>query len=154
MTNRHWFLWIILAVLIGAIQFVPVELPQNNPDRSADLLRNTTLPEDVSKLLVQGCYDCHSQQIQYPWYAYIAPVSWLVARDIKAGMEELNFSQWANLNTRKKIGALSDIAEQIEQKEMPLHIYTFMHPEARFSAEERARIIEWAEATASGILGD
>jgi hypothetical protein len=154
MSRRWWIVVFVLTVPFIAVQLVPVQLPQNMPDVADDLMTVMEVPEDIEYLLKEGCYDCHSQQVRYPWYAYVAPVSWLVAKDVRGGREELDFSFWGTLGIRKQIGALTDIAEQVQQEEMPLPIYTTLHPQARFSEQERARIVEWSEAAASEILGD
>lgn len=154
MRQRILLAALALVLPIAAIQFIPVHLPANDPKPSIDLLGTEGVPDGVARLLREGCYDCHSQQVRYPWYAFVAPVSWLVSRDVAKGREQLDFSQWAALNKRKQIAHLNDIAEQVEAEEMPLPIYMTMHPEARFTPEQRRQLVEWTEGMASKILGD
>ena len=142
----------ILVVSIVLIQFIPSPTPPNSEDQANDLIHREQVPNEIAELLINGCYDCHSEAVKYPWYSRVAPVSWLVARDVRIGREELNFSQWAQLSKRKKIRALTSIAEEIDEKEMPLPIYTIMHPEARLSDDQRSAIISWTDAFSTRIL--
>ncbi len=143
----------IIVVMI-IIQFIPVNRPENNVDLSKDIILTENAPEDIKHILGKACYDCHSNQTTYPWYAYVAPVSWLVAKDTREGREELNFSDWATLSKRKKIGLMKDIAEVVEEKEMPLKIYTVVHRDAILSESEIATIIEWTTSISDQILGE
>ncbi len=154
MNKASKILSLTLGIVFFIIQFIPVEKPLSSDDDRNDLIRIESIPEDVAGLLQDGCYDCHSERPKYPWYGSIAPVSWLVIRDVRLGREELNFSQWGQLNKRKKIRALTSITEEVEGKAMPLPIYKIMHSEARFNEAERALIISWADALSSSILED
>lgn len=89
-------LWIIIIIFV-VIQFIPSGRPEVVKDNPQDLLANNAVPEDVAGMLKTSCYDCHSNEPVYPWYAYVAPVSWLVSRDVREGKKELNFSEWEGL---------------------------------------------------------
>jgi len=145
--------YLVLAVFI-AIQFVPKELPENDSDLSNDIIQVTETTEDVKIILQRSCYDCHSNQTTYPWYSYIAPVSWLVAKDTRHGREELNFSEWEALSKRKKIKALNDIAEEVEEKKMPLDIYTIVHKDAVLSDDEIILLINWTKSLSGAFLNE
>lgn len=136
-------IWVIVIVLIVAIQLVPNERPtvgENNPE---DLLSNVVLSDSLKEILKTSCYDCHSNETNYPWYSYVAPVSWLVARDVREGREGLNFSMWNSKNKIQKAKILSDIVDEVSTKEMPMAIYTVMHTEAHLSQSDRELIIAW-----------
>lgn len=143
-------LLLLLLVFIG-LQFIPVTLPENSVDLSSDLLELEEVTGEVAHLLKAGCYDCHSNAVHYPWYSYVAPVSWLVARDVRVGKGELNFSDWAGMTPSKQIRMLSDVAEEVESEVMPLPIYPPLHPEARFTDAQRQQIINWANDLADSI---
>lgn len=142
----------IIAVFF-LIQFIPVTLPENINDLSNDIILTEKAPENIKLILSKSCYDCHSSQTNYPWYSYVAPVSWLIAKDTREGREELNFSDWAELSKRKKIGLLKDIAEEVEEKKMPLEIYTVVHRNAKLTDEEISAISEWSKSVSDQILG-
>ncbi|NJN24926.1 MAG: heme-binding domain-containing protein [Cyclobacteriaceae bacterium] len=142
----------LLAVIFIVIQFVPSNMPENDSDISDDLLVTEQAPENIKLLMHQACYDCHSNQTKFPWYAKVAPVSWLLENDVKEGREELNFSEWATLDARKKIKMLSEIGEEVEEKKMPLKIYTVIHTNAALSAEEIELINDWTVKLSDQIM--
>ena len=111
-------------------------------------------PEQVISILRKACYDCHSNETRYPWYSYVAPVSWLVIRDVEIGRDELNLSLWSEQSKRRKIKILKEISEEVEEKEMPLKVYTVTHRDAILSDEEISAITQWTESLTSELLGD
>jgi len=72
-------------------------MPDNSLDKKYDFFAENDVPADVAKILRTACYDCHSQEVKYPWYSYVAPISWQVATDINMGREHLDFSNWNQL---------------------------------------------------------
>ncbi len=145
-------IWIILIVVIVGIQLIPVNRPENNDDLSKDLIANNQIPENISSILKNSCYDCHSNQTNYPWYAYLAPISFLVVNDVNEGREELNFSEWENRDKIKKAKALDEMAEEVEEGEMPMEIYLITHAKAKLSDKQRKEFAEWAENYAESLF--
>ena len=143
---------IIAVVLFVIIQFIPTGRPDNNPVPGKDILEIEDVPDEVATLLKTACYDCHSQQVTYPWYSYVAPVSFLVARDVREGREHLDFGHWGDLSKRKRIKALDDISETMESGEMPMKIYPIMHPEAKLTDAQREVIMSWCESCADKLF--
>jgi len=146
---------IIFFILIGifvVIQVIPSGRPDNNPVPGQDIFETYSIPDEVGKLLVNACYDCHSQKVNYPWYSYVAPVSWLVSRDVKFGRANLDFGKWGELAKKEKLEALGEIIEEVEDGFMPMQIYITMHSAADLSDEQRELIVSWAEELAERIL--
>jgi len=125
-------------VAVAAIQWVPVR--RDNPPVEFEV----GAPDEVHVILRRACYDCHSNETRWPWYSRVAPVSWLVARDVTRGREDLNFSDWPVFDFEAQEHALADIAKQIDRRRMPLPIYVAMHPHARLSEAERSTLLDWA----------
>ena len=142
---------LLLAFIV--IQFIPTALPENNSDLSNDMILTEQAPDEVKIILSKACYDCHSNQTVYPWYSHVAPVSWLVAKDTREGRDELNFSEWAELSKRKKIKTLNGMAEEVEEKNMPMKIYTVVHRDAILTDEEISTLISWTKSQSDKILG-
>jgi len=92
----------------------------------------------------RSCNDCHSNETEWPWYARIAPVSFLVARDVKDCRKKLNLSIWDSYDELRKTRKKREIAKEVGRGEMPPWYYVPLHPEAKLSAAERALIIKWA----------
>lgn len=143
---------IILVSAFVILQFFPVELPETTTDNPNDLLQNNKIPEDINTLLVNGCYDCHSNATKYPWYSHVKPTAWLVARDTKVGREHLNLSDWESLSLRKKIKVLNEISESVESHEMPFKPYKITHKGARYTQEERQKIIKWTADFSESLM--
>ena len=118
-----------------AIQLVPVE--KENPPVLSDFRG----PEEVKKILVRSCYDCHSHESAWPWYSKIAPVSWWLSHHVEEAREELNFSEWDTFRSERRL--IKKISEETEEGEMPLPSYLRLHPSARLSEEDLAVLKEW-----------
>ena len=126
-----------VLILIG-LQFVPVD--RTNPLEHGQ----PAAPAEIQAILRRACYDCHSNETIWPWYSHIAPASLLLARDVKEGRREVNFSTWEKYDTRRKTRKLKEITDELEKGEMPPWYYLPLHPEAKLSAAERALLIKWA----------
>jgi hypothetical protein len=83
----------------------------------------------------------------WPWYSRIAPVSWLIASDVREGREELNFSTWDQYTTKQQIEKLKESWEEVEEGEMPLWFYLPVHRDAVLSDKDRATLRQWAMGT-------
>ena len=144
--------WIALLVIFIIIQLIPTGRPEVIKDNPNDLLLNNQVPTEAESMLRAACYDCHSNESIYPWYAYVAPVSFLVNRDIRVGREELNFSDWETFSKVDKAKLLDKIIEAVESEEMPMVIYPPLHPEAKLSTEDRKVLTDWAESFAESLF--
>ena len=130
---------VVLAAAVAAMQFVPVE--RVNPPVESDI----AAPDEVKKILLRSCYDCHSNETRWPWYARVAPVSWLIARDVAEGRRELNFSVWAKFTGTRRARKFKEIVEQVEGNKMPQWYYVILHPDAKLEAGEKEIILNWAK---------
>ena len=101
----------------------------------------------IMPVLRRVCYNCHSNETEWPWYAGLAPVSWLVGSDVHEGRQHLNFSEWGSYNPEKQLSKLDDIRDQIRQGDMPLWYYALMHPKARIKQNEREKILSWTSGS-------
>jgi hypothetical protein len=127
-----------VAVLL-AMQLVPVERTSG-----AGSVDAAGAPPDVTALLRRACGDCHSRATAWPWYGWVAPISWLVAHDVNHGREHLDFSTLSSLAPKKQAKLLGEIAEEVEEAAMPPRLYRLAHAEARLSEAERRVLIDWA----------
>jgi hypothetical protein len=126
---------IVALVVLGLlIQLVPLPGRGNN---HAVVVEPGWDSSQTRTLAKRACFDCHSNETVWPWYSYIAPVSWLVYGDTMQGRQRLNFSQWISGTQRRT----SEIAEVIRGGEMPLPIYLPMHPFAQLTAAEKQQLI-------------
>ncbi|MFK5973842.1 MAG: heme-binding domain-containing protein [Flavobacteriaceae bacterium] len=134
-----------LSVVFVLIQFYRPKKNTALGNHTAVFLTETNPPQNVKVILEQSCYDCHSNNTQYPWYNNIAPVSYWLWNHVKNGKRHLNFSEWEGYTVKKKDHKLEELIEMLEAGEMPLTEYTWTHEKARLTQEERDAVIEWAK---------
>jgi hypothetical protein len=144
---------ILLGVLIVfvVIQFLQPARNKNGQVLPTDISKIVSMPENVQTILKTACYDCHSNNTNYPWYTNIQPVGWMMARHIKEGKEELVFSEFGSYSLRRQISKLKSIENSIKDGTMPLTSYTFIHKNAKLSQNDKALIIDWVQKTRDGL---
>ena len=133
----------LVMLLFVLIQFYRPSKNTSTEVSVADFLKITNADESVSILFKTSCYDCHSNNTKYPWYAQVAPISWMVAHHVDEGKEELNFSEWNTFSQKRKEKKLDEIIEMLEEREMPLKTYLPMHSEAKLSDTQNQKLIDW-----------
>ena len=147
--------WIIIGSVIAVLIIIQFFHPQKN-DKVAnpqnDIIFSVEIPSLVKKKIVNACYDCHSEKTAYPFYNRIAPVSWIMARHIREGKEQLNFSNWAGYDKKQQIKLLDEICEVTTNGEMPLKSYVMMHGKAVINEKELEEICAWTENAAEEIM--
>jgi hypothetical protein len=128
---------LFVLTFIG-IQYIEVD--RTNPQVKADL----NAPLEIKNIFKTACYDCHSYETKWPWYSKVAPISWLVVDDVNEGRKHLNFSEWGTLYSGKREELKKKIWEQVATEEMPLTIYTYLHPDAKLELSMKNIIKKWA----------
>ncbi len=142
---------LVILVVIIAIQFIQPARNKSGQVLPTDISKLYIMPVQVQSLLKNACYDCHSNNTNYPWYATIQPVGWMLARHIKNGKAELNFNQFGDYSIRKQRSKLNSIAKTIEDGTMPLSNYTLIHKNAILKKDEKVLIIGWANTTKDSL---
>jgi len=143
-----WLVGGLLAVLALAQLANPA---RTNPPVTMDLLATNAAPAHVAALLHTACYDCHSHESRWPWYAHVAPVSWLIVHDVDEGRAHLNLSEWPAADPARAAKNLDRMSEAIDYREMPPGKYTLMHADARLSDADRKELTAWLDATAERL---
>lgn len=132
----------LLAALV-IIQFIRIDKSNPTSDPSNDIFQKFEADEAFGVMVKDACYDCHSNQVEYPWYANIQPVGWWIKGHVNEGVGHLNFSEFATYNDKKGHHKLEECVEMLEEGEMPLKSFTWTHPESRLTDEERTAMIDW-----------
>jgi Haem-binding domain len=145
-----WFLGGLVVVEI-ALQFLNPSLKNPPVEPGHDLMATNPPPPEVATLLRNACYDCHSHETKWPWYAHVAPVSIWIVGHMKAGREAMDFSEWPHQDFYVAIDQLDRIVDKVQARKMPLPSYTWIHAEARLTDEQRGRILKWAEQEAQRL---
>jgi hypothetical protein len=142
---------IVLLVALIAIQFIRPAHNSGIATSSTDIIHTVHVPDTVLHILQHSCYDCHSNHTEYPWYANINPVGFWLSGHVNDGKEAINFSDLSGFTKRKLDHRFGDIAEQVEQYEMPLSTYTFIHTYAKLSAGQIGILKSWADSARKEI---
>ena len=132
---------VILGISLIAIQFIPVVY--TNPPITKEPNWDS---QETRALAARSCFDCHSNETELPWYSNIAPVSWLIYRDINEGRKEMNFSEWRMKSTRANHTA-EEIEEVIREGEMPPWYYLPLHPQVKLTDSEKQVLIDGLQKT-------
>lgn len=128
---------LVLVVVFVAIQFVPVT--RENPTDGQPF----EAPPAVVAIVKRACFDCHSNETVWPWYARVAPASWLVAHDVEEGREHLNLSHFAAYSADKRAAKVDEMLEEIEGGVMPPSQYLLLHSDAKLTPEDIRILKEW-----------
>jgi hypothetical protein len=135
--------------IIGLILFLLMQLyqPARNLDYGQVLPEHITkvyhVPTNVQTILQTSCYDCHSNNTNYPWYSYLQPGRIFMENHIKDGKKDLNFSEFGKYSKRKQANKLDRIVKQIKSDEMPLASYTMIHKNAVLTLAQKEEVINW-----------
>jgi hypothetical protein len=140
---------VLVRVLLGGVallllaQLVPYGWWHENPP----VTQAAAFPSTEAEAIARGaCMDCHSNETDWPPYSYVAPMSWLVRRDVERGREAFNLSEL----DREQEADFDDAADEVEDGSMPPRQYELAHPDARLSDDERQVLIEAFEAMDDG----
>jgi hypothetical protein len=142
--------WVVLStlfVVLVALQAVPYGRNHTNPPVVAEPRWDSPETRAVVK---QACFDCHSNETNWPWYSKVAPASWVLQHDVDAARAKLNFSEWRR-------GYDADDIEAALKRRMPLNLYSRMNAHARLGPSDRiylmrglTRTIELSEKQIGG----
>ena len=133
------------GLVLIAIQFIRPARNISSQLLATDITKTVKTSDSVQTVLKKACYDCHSNNTNYPWYANIQPVGWFLANHVSEGKRKLNFSEFGSYPQRKQSSKLNNIANEIQDDGMPLSSYRLIHKEARLTAIEKSLVIKWAQ---------
>jgi mono/diheme cytochrome c family protein len=128
-----------LIVLFGLMQLVPYGRTHANPATTREPLWNSP---QTRELAVRACFDCHSNETRWPWYAGVAPFSWVVERDVESAREVIDVSEWDKPYPLAKYSSSS-----MRTGGMPPTKYRLAHPEADLSDAELAELERGLDTT-------
>lgn len=141
---------LLLLIFIG-IQFIRPARAVPVFEKENDLIQVYQAPMEIARLLKNACYDCHSYHTQYPWYAELAPFSWMIADHIRHGRGEVNYSEWKNYPLMDRSELLLHSGRQVKKGHMPIAGYVRFHPEAQLSEQEKEQLISWFRKTGEAV---
>ncbi len=137
---------VILLIVLIAIQFFRPARNRSASPSPADISTIYPVSANVNSVLEKACYDCHSNNTRYPWYANIQPVAWWLDDHIREGKHDLNFSEFASYRIGKQYRKLEEVIDLVKQGDMPLQSYTIVHTDAKLTREEKVLLTSWTDA--------
>jgi hypothetical protein len=143
--------WGFAVAVAGFVLLQLTNPARTNPPVVNDLMATDPPPPPVAAMLHAACYDCHSSETRWPWYSHIAPMSWLIAGDVKEGREYLNLSEWPAPDPRRAAKWLDRMSDEITSGEMPLTKYTNIHADARLTDAQRNVLTDWLDAKSARL---
>jgi len=142
---------IALVVIIVGIQFIRPDHTNPPVDETMTIQANLQVPDEINTLIRRSCYDCHSNETEWPWYSHVAPVSWLVSDDVAGGRRHMNFSEWGTYKKGKVLSILEGMCEETSEGGMPLPIYLIMHSDAALTPDQINALCDWSEFEANRL---
>ncbi|WP_026463935.1 heme-binding domain-containing protein [Adhaeribacter aquaticus] len=136
---------IALLFIFVAIQFIRPAQNKGQAETPQDVTHFVNVPADVMHILKTSCYDCHSNNTRYPWYAHVNPVGLWLQNHIEEGKDELNFSDFAQYDKKKMDHKLEEVEEMVQDGHMPLPAYLSMHTDAKLSEDQKNVLINWVK---------
>jgi len=127
---------ITFSILLAVFLLAQLIRPTNEDYKYDKSLALITTPK-VEAILKKACYDCHSDNIVYPWYSQIAPLSWVVDSHVVTGRKAVNFSRWENIPKDIKKKRLDRAIKTVNVNMMPLPSYTWFHSDAILTNDEK-----------------
>lgn len=147
MRSRKTLLLILAVVVLAQLWPKGKTNPPSDPNGHLFAVRQP--PAEVRELLQRACADCHSNQTEWPWYTNLTPVGQWTVHHVEEARRHLNFDGWDRHSPAREAKLFEEMAEEVEEGEMPLRSYLWAHAEARLSAAERSTISSWAESVTS-----
>ena len=141
----------ILLLAFIVIQFFRPEKNKAESISENDIGKLYAVPRDVQTILKTSCYDCHSNNTVYPWYAEVQPAAWWLNSHITDGKKDLNFSEFASYSIRRQYRKLEEIDDLVKENEMPLDSYLWIHKDAKLSEQQKITIANWVTAVRDTI---
>ena len=114
------------------------------------IIESSKVPADVRTILASKCADCHSIEAKSPFYGHLAPVSWLMERDINRGRQAMNLALWDSYSADQQQTFAAKIVQETREHEMPLLQYRLIHWNSRVTDAEIRTLADWAHAS-SGV---
>lgn len=137
----------LFALMALVIQVVPAPYRIETTDAAAtqSLEADPSVPEPVKAVLRRACMDCHSEKTRVPWYGRVAPVSWLLARDVEKARQVMNLSRWLQQQPSMRMALAAIACEDMRSGRMPPSSYVMMHGEAKLTRRDIEALCQWSE---------
>lgn len=135
-----------LIFIVAILQFIRPNRNQGELEGPQYMGKRFPIPADVRSILARSCFDCHSNHTEYPWYTSVQPLGWWLQRHVDEGKEELNFSEFLSYSEKRQQKKMKEVAEVLQEGEMPLSSYLVVHRKAKLSTAEQQTVTTWTKS--------
>jgi hypothetical protein len=132
-----------LVIPVASVSRYPARRLRATDDGSKPILTGAAANPAVLEIVARSCQNCHSEKTEWPWYSYVTPMSWMIAKDVKDARSHMNLTNWQNYSPEERFEMLSEIMPLVRNKIMPPSRYLALHPEAKLSARDIEVLVEW-----------
>ena len=136
----------VVGLLILASSFVHPFGPIKHQRSTGALLAGATISPAITQVVERSCQNCHSERTDWPWYSYVAPLSWLIENDVYRGRSRMNLSHWEAYTVEQQVDILAELGTEVRNRRMPLPQYLRLHPEARLSDADADLLYAWTHS--------
>ena len=136
---------VAIALLALASAFVHPYGSVKSQRSAAPLLTSAEANPEITQIFERSCQNCHSERTEWPWYSYVAPLSWMIEKDVSMGRSHMNLSHWDAYSEDQKVGLLTKVGVEVRTRQMPLPKYLTLHPQARLSNDDVAQLYAWVQ---------
>jgi hypothetical protein len=147
-TNRKRKIGITLIVIIVILQFIPSKISVSPTSSESNIINAPSMTPEVKVIMVENCFDCHSNTIRKPWYYRIRPITFWIDHHIHEAREHINFDDWFLMDRKDQRHDLDECLEELEEGEMPLKSYEITHP--GLSKKDRQTLMNWMRVEMDG----
>jgi hypothetical protein len=135
-----------IGLLAVASTFVHPVGPIKGQRTTGPLMAGAATNPAITRVLERSCQNCHSERTHWPWYSYVAPMSWLIENDVYGGRSHMNLSRWEIYTAEQQVELLTKMGVEVRNRRMPLPKYLQLHPESRLSDDEVRQVYEWVRS--------
>jgi mono/diheme cytochrome c family protein len=142
-----WLKGTVVAILAAFIIAQAIRPSRTNPtiNPAHEITASAGLPAETAAILGRACNDCHSNRTVWPRYSGVAPISWLVVYDVRAGRKKLNLSEWGTYSAERRAKNAKEMCKEVTEGDMPEFMYTLMHPQAKLTSADVQSICQWSK---------
>ena len=145
LSGLFWFIGLVVVLILCSVLIHPFG-PVKRESSGEPLLEGISIDARTQGIIRRSCQNCHSEKTQWPWYSYIAPVSWMIESDVSRARSRLNFSGWEGYPTERRLAFLDEISVMSSARSMPPWRYLLMHRGAKLSNTDIEQVSQWARA--------
>ena len=139
-----------LAVLVLLVQMLALLVHPFGSVRASSaekpLMGTASIEQPVLEVMQRSCQNCHSDRTSWPWYSHLAPISWLIEKDVHDGRSHWNMSKWDEYSLEQRQDILSEMAPLVRNRKMPMPKYLFLHPEAKLTDADVDLLYRWSRS--------